>query len=121
MKKYSKTHEWIEIIEGNTAYIGISNHAQEELSDIVFVDLPTEGIEIEKEKQFMTIESVKAASDIYAPVSAKILAVNKELDDVPEKINESPEKDGWLVKVEISNLEELENLMDEKDYLDSIQ
>ena len=121
MKKYSKTHEWIEIIEGNTAYIGISNHAQEELSDIVFVDLPTEGTEMEKDKNFMTIESVKAASDIYAPVSGKILAVNNELEDAPEKVNESSEKDGWLVKIEISNLEELETLMDEKNYLDSIQ
>lgn len=121
MKKYSKSHEWVEIVEGNTALIGISDHAQSELSDIVFVDLPDEGADLAKEQNFMTIESVKAASDIYAPANGKVVAVNSELGDTPEKVNESPEKDGWLVKVELSNPSDLDDLMDEAAYLDFIK
>ena len=85
MKKYSKTHEWLEVVEGNIALLGISDHAQSELSDIVFVDLPEVGTELTKEKNFMTIESVKAASDIYAPISGKIIEINHDLDGSPEK------------------------------------
>ncbi len=116
MKKYTKTHEWVEVIESKKAKVGITTHAQEELGDIVYVDLPKVGTEIKKGEQFMSIESVKAAEDIYAPVSGTITAVNEELSDKPELVNEDAEGKGWLVEVELSDPSELDDLLSEEDY-----
>ncbi|AVX30503.1 glycine cleavage system H protein [Carboxydocella thermautotrophica] len=98
--KYTKEHEWVKI-EGNIATIGITDHAQEALGDVVFVDLPPVGTEISAGESFGTVESVKAVSDIYAPVTGKVIEVNQELIDAPEKINEDAYA-AWMVKVEIS-------------------
>ena len=116
MKKYTKTHEWVEVIEGKKAKIGISDHAQEELGDVVFVELPEIGSELKKGEAFSTVESVKAAEDIYAPVSGKVTAVNEELNDHPELINEDAEGKGWICEVELSDLSELDDLMTEEEY-----
>ncbi|HCZ06475.1 MAG TPA: glycine cleavage system protein GcvH [Thermotogae bacterium] len=115
MKKFAKSHEWVEV-EGKTAVVGISNHAQEELGDVVYVDLPEPGKEVKKGEVLCTIESVKAAADVYSPVSGKVLEVNKNLEEKPELVNESPESNGWLVKLEIVDESELSDLMDEEEY-----
>ncbi|MDK2885791.1 MAG: glycine cleavage system protein [Thermosipho sp. (in: thermotogales)] len=113
MKKYTKSHEWIDT---DTGYVGITNHAQEELGDIVYVDLPEVGKEVKKGDVLLSIESVKAASDIYAPVSGKVVEINSELDASPELVNEDAEGKGWLVKIELSNPEELNELLTEEEY-----
>lgn len=113
MKKYTKTHEWIDTDNG---LVGITNHAQEELGDIVFVDLPEIGKEVKKGDVLLSIESVKAASDIYAPVSGKIVEVNSELDASPELVNEDAEGKGWLVKIEILIPDELDELLTKEEY-----
>ncbi|AFK07844.1 glycine cleavage system protein H [Mesotoga sp. HF07.pep.5.2.highcov] len=115
MKKYAATHEWVSV-EGKIATIGISDHAQDHLGDIVYVDLPEVGKSYKKGDVFCTIESVKAASDIYAPVSGKVVEVNEELDSSPEKINDDAEGEGWIAKMEISNESELDSLMDLEAY-----
>ncbi|KAF2958065.1 glycine cleavage system protein H [Thermotoga sp. Ku-13t] len=115
MKKFAKTHEWVEV-EGNLAVVGISNHAQEKLGDVVYVDLPQVGKIVKKGEAFMSVESVKAASDIYAPVSGKIVEVNEKLSNQPELINKDAEGEGWLVKIEMSDPAELSNLLDEESY-----
>jgi len=115
MKKYAATHEWVSV-EGKTATVGISDHAQDHLGDIVYVDLPEVGKSLKKGEVFCTIESVKAASDIYAPVSGKIIEINEELDSSPEKINDDAEGAGWIVKIEMSNESELDSLMDLEAY-----
>jgi len=116
MKKYTKSHEWVEVLEGNKAKVGISDHAQEELGDVVFVELPEIGSELKKGEAFSTVESVKAAEDIYAPVSGKVTAVNEELNDHPELINEDAEGKGWICEVELSDPSELDDLMTEEEY-----
>ncbi len=112
-KLFSESHEWISI-EGETATIGISDFAQSELGDITYVDLPAVGTKIEKGKEFASIESVKAASDIYAPVSGEIIEVNSALENSPELVNSSAQGDGWLVKVKVS--ETPSGLLSEEDY-----
>lgn len=116
--KYTSTHEWIKIID-EIATVGISYHAQEQLSDVVYVDFPEIGAYIRAGESFMTIESVKAASDIYAPVSGEILEINKQLSESPELVNESPEEKGWLVKIKYSSQPDAQ-LLDKDAYLDSI-
>ena len=113
--KYTETHEWLKI-KGNTAIIGITDHAQEELTDIVYVELPEIGKEIKKDEELCVVESVKSVSEIYAPISGKVLKVNKKLEDSPEIINESPYDDGWLVELEIKDSSELKNLLDADSY-----
>jgi glycine cleavage system H protein len=113
--KYQKSHEWVNI-EGGVATIGISDHAQEQLSDIIFIDLPEVGTEINVGSEFMSVESVKSASDIYAPISGKIIEINDVLSDSPELVNELAESDGWLVKVEINDEESTEHLLDKESY-----
>jgi glycine cleavage system H protein len=115
MKKYAATHEWVSV-EGKTATVGISDHAQDHLGDIVYVDLPEVGKSLKKGDVFCTIESVKAASDIYAPISGKVIEVNEELDSSPEKINDDAEGAGWIAKIEMSNESELDSLMDLEAY-----
>ncbi|HCO70574.1 glycine cleavage system protein H [Mesotoga sp. Brook.08.YT.4.2.5.1] len=115
MKKFAATHEWVSI-EGKVATVGISDHAQDHLGDIVYVDLPEVGKSLKKGDVFCTIESVKAASDIYAPVSGKIVEVNEELDSSPEKINDDAEGEGWIVRIEVADESELDSLMDLEAY-----
>jgi glycine cleavage system H protein len=113
--KYTKTHEWVKIT-GNKARIGITDHAQEELTDIVFVELPTVGKEVKKGEELCVVESVKSVSEVYAPVSGKIVAVNTKLDESPEIINNKPYDDGWLVELEVNDKAELNSLLDAAGY-----
>ncbi|KMY42757.1 glycine cleavage system protein GcvH [Peribacillus loiseleuriae] len=113
---YSKEHEWVEQLEGNRVRIGISDYAQKALGDIVFVENPAIDDEVIVNESMGTIESVKAVSELYSPVSGTVVAVNEELEGAPETINENPFKAGWLVEVEVSNPEELESLLNEEEY-----
>jgi len=113
--KYSEDHEWIKV-DGNTATIGITDFAQSELGDIVFVELPEEGDDISTGDSFGSVESVKTVSELYAAVSGKVVAVNEELEDSPELVNENPYEGAWMLKVEISDAGELDNLLDAAAY-----
>ena len=113
--KYTETHEWISAA-GSTARIGISDHAQKEISDIVFIELPKLGRTIKQKESAMVIESVKAAFDIYAPVSGKITKINEELSKKPEIVNQSPYEKGWLFEIEMTDPKELEKLLTETQY-----
>ena len=112
---YTKEHEWIHI-DDNIATIGISEYAQSALGDITFVELPEAGLEVEQFEQFASIESVKAASDIYCPMSGTVIEVNEELESSPDLINRSCYEKGWLAKIEISNPEDKANLMNSVEY-----
>ena len=114
-RKYTKQHEWIQA-NGNTATVGITDHAQEELGDIVFVDLPKIGAELTAGKTFGSVESVKAVSDIYAPVGGEVTEANDLLATKPEKLNEDPHGASWLIRVRASNPEEFPHLMDAAEY-----
>ena len=113
--KYTDTHEWVQV-KGDTAVVGITDHAQSELTDIVFAELPEVGKEVKKGDELCVVESVKSVSEIYSPVSGKIIEVNTDLDDSPELINENPYDDGWLVEIEIANKDELDELLDAAAY-----
>jgi glycine cleavage system H protein len=113
--RYTKEHEWI-LVEGDTGTIGITNHAQKELGDIVYVDLPKPGAAVEAGKALGSVESVKAVSDIYSPVSGEVVAVNDLLASAPEKLNEDPHGAAWLVKIRLANPAELDGLMTAADY-----
>ncbi|GEA13891.1 MAG: glycine cleavage system protein [Moorella sp. (in: firmicutes)] len=108
---YSKDHEWVEV-EGNRARIGITDYAQESLGDIVFVELPQVGDELAAGDSFGVVESVKSASDVYAPVGGKVVAVNEALLDSPQDINADPYGKGWMIELEMSDPDEIEDLMD---------
>lgn len=114
-RRYTKEHEWI-AAAGNSATIGITDYAQHELGDVVFVETPKPGTKIETGKQFGTVESVKAVSDIYAPASGEVTEANAELANTPEKINSDPHGSGWLIKVRLANPAELSSLMDAAAY-----
>jgi glycine cleavage system H protein len=113
--RYTKEHEWV-LVEGNTGTIGITDHAQEELGDIVYVDLPKPGAHIEQGKSLGSVESVKAVSDIYSPVSGEVLEINSLLAESPEKLNEDPHGAAWMVKLKLTNPSEAANLMTAADY-----
>lgn len=113
--KYSKEHEWVRV-SGNIATIGVSDYAQDQLGEVVFIELPDEGEEFEKDDAFGVIESVKSVNDIYAPITGRIVEVNDPVVDSPEIVNEDPYGEGWLVKIEISDPKELGELMSAKDY-----
>src|SRR5512139_600674 len=113
--KYSKEHEWV-LVEDNVATVGITDYAQDQLGDIVFVELPAIGDKVSKEDAFGVVESVKAVSDIYAPVSGKVLEVNDDLIDNPEMVNEDPYGDGWMIKIEMNDAEDLQDLMTAAEY-----
>lgn len=113
--KYTKEHEWARRVAMEVT-VGITSHAQEELGDIVFVELPAVGTMVEKEKTFGVVESVKAVSDLYAPVSGKVVRVNEALVDTPEAVNEEPYGKGWMIVVEISDERELAGLLAAGDY-----
>lgn len=113
--KFSKEHEWIRV-EGDVATIGITQHAAEQLGDLVFVELPDVGKTVAPGDEAAVVESVKAASEVYAPVSGEVIEVNSVLADEPGKVNEAPEGDGWFMKLKLSDTSELEGLMDEAAY-----
>lgn len=117
--RYTKTHEWVRV-DGKIATIGITDFAQEQLSGLTFVELPEVGDQIEAEDEVGVVESVKAASDVYAPVSGKVVAVNKSLADNPEVVNTDPYGEGWLFKVRMSNPKEVEALLDADEYEESL-
>lgn len=112
---YTEDHEWVEV-DGDVGTVGISEYAQSQLGDIVFVDVPEEGREVTKGDEAAVVESVKAASDVYAPVSGTVLEGNSALTDTPELVNEDPEGDGWFFKLTLSDTSELDGLMDEAKY-----
>ena len=113
--KYSSDHEWLKV-EGNVALIGITDFAQSQLGDVVFVEVPAEGRVIKAGETFSVIESVKAVSDILAPVSGKIIKVNAVMDATPELVNRDPYGEGWIVAVELADMSELESLLDDSSY-----
>jgi len=113
--KYSKDHEWLRV-EGGNAYVGITEFAQSELGDIVFVDVDTEGEELEKEEVFGSIEAVKTVSDLFMPINGEVLSFNVKLEDEPELINTDPYGDGWVVKISIADVSELDELLDAAAY-----
>ena len=114
-KKYTKEHEWVEI-NGDIATVGITNHAQESLGDIVFIDLPTVGKEVKSNEEICVIESVKAASDIYAPIDGEIIEVNNNLENDAAIINQDAENEGWIFKMKISDSNQYSELMSEDEY-----
>lgn len=116
-RRYTKDHEWA-LIEGDVATIGISDHAQEQLGDIVFVELPEERAQVKQGEQAATVESVKAASEVYAPASGEVTAANAALADEPGLVNSDPLGDGWFFKIKLSDPSELDKLMDEAAYQD---
>ncbi len=113
--KFTKDHEWV-LIEGNTATIGITDFAQGELGEIVYVEIETEGETLEKEEVFGTIEAVKTVSDLFMPLSGEITEFNSKLEENPEAVNENPYADGWMIKMTISNPEEIAELLDAEAY-----
>lgn len=115
--KYTKDHEWVRM-DGDVAIIGITPHAAEQLGDVVFVELPDVGKTFAAHDDMAVVESVKAASDVYAPISGEIVAVNGDIVDSPEKVNEDPAGDAWFVKIKPSDMSELDGLMDEAAYKD---
>jgi glycine cleavage system H protein len=117
--KFLSSHEWV-LVEGNVATVGVSDHAQELLGDLVYVELPEQGSTVAAGDAAGVIESVKAASDTYAPLSGEIIEVNDELEDAPDKINNDPYGDGWMYKIAIEDPEELENLLNAEAYTESI-
>lgn len=119
-RKYTKTHEWV-AIDGKIATVGITDHAQDSLGDITFVEPPSKGAEVKQNKECGVIESVKAASDLYSPVSGKVIETNSDLKTTPEIINSDPYGKGWIFKVEIYDEKELSNLMDAKAYLSFLE
>jgi glycine cleavage system H protein len=117
--KYSEEHEWVQV-EGDLATVGITDYAQTELGDIVFVELPNVGDTLIQTEPFGTVEAVKAVSEIFAPISGEVVEVNEALDDTPQLMNQDPYGDGWLLKVRMSDQSELEHLLTPKDYQDLI-
>jgi glycine cleavage system H protein len=110
--KYALSHEWARLDSDGTVVIGITDHAQAALGDVVYVELPEVGAEVDAGTEIAVIESVKAASDIYSPVSGEVTEVNLELEEEPETVNHSPYVDGWLFRIKASNLDELDNMLD---------
>ena len=114
--KYTKDHEWVKIVDGDTALVGITDFAQGELGDIVYVDITTVGEEVKADNIFGTVEAVKTVSDLFLPVNGTILEVNPELENEPELVNSDPYGNGWMVKVKIDNIADLDNLLDVEAY-----
>lgn len=113
--RYTREHEWVSI-DGDTATVGITDHAQDQLGDVVFVELPQLGVRTQSMQSFGTVESVKAVSDVYSPLTGQVTEVNETLVDAPEKLNESPHGDGWLIKLQIEDRTEIETLMTAEAY-----
>lgn len=113
---YTKEHEWV-LVEGETATVGITDHAQQELGDVVYVELPEEGASFEAEESFGSVESVKAVSEIFMPLAGKVTEVNGDLSEAPEVINEDPYGEGWMIRVALDDTNQLDELMSPEDYL----
>lgn len=113
--KYTKEHEWV-AIDGDVATVGVTEFAQSELGDIVFVEIETEGETLDKDEVFGTIEAVKTVSDLFMPLSGEIIEINEGLEDAPESVNESPYEDGWMIKIKLSDTSELDGLLDAAAY-----
>ncbi|WP_222918771.1 glycine cleavage system protein GcvH [Natrinema sp. SYSU A 869] len=118
-RRYLESHEWALETDG-VVRVGISDFAQDELGDVVFVELPDEGDELEQETEFGVVESIKAVSDLYAPVSGEVVAINDDLFDGPELVNEDPFGEGWMLEIEADDLDELEDLLTADEYEDQI-
>ena len=118
--RYAESHEWAKA-EGDQVKVGISDYAQDQLGDIVFVELPEVGDSFEKGAEFGTVESVKAVSEIYMPVAGEVVAVNSDLEDAPEKVNNSPYGDGWMIAVKPENTGDIDGLLDHAAYRDSLK
>jgi len=117
--KYTSDHEWIKL-DGNQAYVGITDFAQRELGDIAYIDINSSGKTVAKEAVFGTVEAVKTVSDLFMPVDAKVLEFNKKLDTNPELVNQDPYGDGWMVKIELSDLSQVDGLLSAADYATSV-
>jgi glycine cleavage system H protein len=113
--KYTKEHEWI-LVEGDQATVGITEFAQSELGDIIYVELPQPGKEVKKDDVFGTVEAVKTVSDLFMPVSGKVLETNKQLDQTPELVNEDPYGQAWMIKIELSDPSQLNDLLTQEEY-----
>ena len=118
--KYTKDHEWI-LIDGDTAIVGISDFAQRELGDIVYVEVDTEGEELDRDEVFGTVEAVKTVSDLFMPIAGEVLEFNEALEDEPELINKDPYGEGWIIKIKISNPDEVNELLDAEAYKKNIK
>ena len=118
--RYSESHEWVKVA-GDTAKLGITDYAQDQLGDIVFVELPDVGESFEKGAEYGTVESVKAVSELYMPVSGEIVAINEALEDAPELVNNTPFSDGWMIEVKLDDSSELDTLMDKDAYLSTLK
>lgn len=119
--RYTEEHEWVKVESDNKVRVGITDFAQSELGDIVFVELPEVGAEIKANQPFGSVESVKTVSELYAPVSGKVVEVNGSLEESPENVNDAPYEDGWMIVVELTNKEELNQLLSDEQYKESIQ
>ena len=119
-KKYTEEHEWVKL-EGETAIVGITNHAQESLGDIVFVDLPAVGKEVKAKEELCVIESVKAASDIYSPIDGEVLEVNENLSNDASIVNQDAENEGWIFKLKVSDISQVNNLMTLDEYKEFLE
>ncbi len=117
---FTKDHEWLKI-EGDTAYVGVTDYAQSELGDIIFVELPSENETFNSNDVFGTIEAVKTVADLFMPVSSEIIQINSKIEDSPEVINEDAEGDGWIVKVKITNMDDVDNLLSYEEYQEIIK
>ena len=118
--KYTASHEWVRLEGNGSITVGITDHAQDQLGDVVFVELPKKDAKVHATQSFGTVESVKAVSDIYAPMGGEVAEVNDDLVDQPEKLNEDPHGAGWLIKIRIADKTEFEKLMSAKDYADYV-
>ncbi len=118
--KYASSHEWARLEEDGTVTVGISDHAQEALGDVVYVEQPELGQTVDAQAEAGVVESVKAASDIYAPISGTVISVNEALEDAPEMVNQDPYGDGWFFRIEADNLGELEDLLDSEGYAEVV-
>lgn len=119
--KYAKTHEWARLEDDGTVTVGISDHAQDALGDLVFVEVPESGQTVAAEEACCVVESVKAASDVYAPLAGEVVAVNQALADAPEQVNDDPYGEGWLFRLQPANADDLDGLLDADDYEASLE
>ena len=117
--KYTKDHEWLRV-EGDEVVIGVTDFAQSELGDIVFVEVETEGDELDQEEVFGTVEAVKTVSDLFMPISGEVLDFNEDLEDAPEKVNEDPYGEGWMIRVKVADAAQLDELLTAEQYQDII-
>jgi glycine cleavage system H protein len=117
---YTDSHEWVRLESDDTVVVGITDHAQHQLGDLVFVELPDMGLSVDQGDELSVVESVKTAADVYAPISGEVVEINKQLETRPELINEDPYGDGWICRIKLSDMDELDGLMDADAYQESV-